>query len=197
MDLAEAMAPKSDQMNGDDLLTGPRTVTIKAVRIVGGQQPVHVSLEEFPRPWKPCKSMLRVMADRQLFGPDETQWPGHRVSLYRNADVMFGDDKAGGIRISHADSITKRTTIVITVSKGRKAPYVVEPLPDDAPSSPVLTETEVRIAALQTEWQSATPERKAAIQAEVADLRAGPVIDPGDIPTPDPADDATPAAGDE
>lgn len=190
MDLAEAMAPKSDQMNGDDLLVSPRTVTIKAVRIVGGEQPVVVDLVEFPRPWKPSKSMLRVMADRSVWGPHESKWAGGRLTLFRNPEIKFGGDKVGGIRISHISGITKKTTVVITVSKGRKGPYVVDPLPDSAPTSPpVAEETVARLAELRAEWKTAEPERRKVIEAEVNALSADPP-DPGDIPTPDPSEEA-------
>lgn len=176
MDLAEAMAPKSDQMNGDDLLTAPRTVTIKKVRITGGaQQPVSIDLEEFPRPWKPSKSMLRVMADRTIWGPDETKWAGGRLTLFRNPDVRFGDEKVGGIRISHVSGITKRTTVSLTIAKGRKGPFTVEPLPDTAPTSPpVSEETVARLAELRAEWEGATEERRTEIRAEVAALERTP-----------------------
>ena len=168
MDLAEAMAPKSDQMNGDDLITGPRTVTIRAVRIVGGEQPVCVDLVEFPRPWKPSKSMLRVMADRSVWGPDESKWARGRLTLFRNPDVKFGPDKVGGIRISHISGITKKTGIPLTISKGRKAVFTVEPLPDTAPTSPPIDEeTVARLAELRAEWKTADRERRTIIEAEV------------------------------
>lgn len=171
MDLAEAMAPKSDQMNGDDLLTAPRTLTIKAVRIVGGEQPVSIDFEEFPRPWKPSKSMLRVLADRAVWGPDETKWAGHRLTLFRNPDVKFGADKVGGIRVSHVSGISKKTAVVITMTRGKKAPYVVEPLPESAPTSPpVAEETVARLAELRAEWKDATAERRTEIAAEVKAL---------------------------
>jgi hypothetical protein len=171
MDLAEAMAPKSDQMNGDDLITGPRTVTIKGVRIVGGEQPVCVDLVEFPRPWKPSKSMLRVLADRAIWGPDEKTWPGKRLTLFRDPTITFGPEKVGGIRISHVSGIPKKQTVVITKTRGKKMPYSVEPLTDSTPNSPpVDEETVARLAELRQEWKSADPERRKAIEAEVAEL---------------------------
>jgi hypothetical protein len=174
MDLAEAMAPKSDQMNGDDLLTAPRTVTIKAVRIVGGEQPVSVDLVEFPRPWKPSKSMLRVLASRDVWGPDETKWAGGRLTLFRDPGVKFGGDAVGGIRVSHVSGITQRTTVQITLTRGRKGPYTVEPLPASAPTSPPIDEdTVARVAELRAEWKTADDARKAEIESQVQQLQGG------------------------
>ncbi len=49
--------------------------------------------------------------------------------------------------------------VALTVTKGRRAPYVVEPL------------TETPIEKLTAEWHTADPERRKAIEAEVATLR--------------------------
>ncbi|MEC4833257.1 PD-(D/E)XK nuclease-like domain-containing protein [Mycobacteroides chelonae] len=63
MDISETIVPKSDQLNAEDLLVGPKTVTIKGVSRGDADQPVKVALVEFGdgRPFKPCKSMRRVM----------------------------------------------------------------------------------------------------------------------------------------
>ncbi len=171
MDLAEATAPKSDQLNADDLLVAPKTVTIKAVRIVGGEQPVCIDLEEFPRPWKPAKTMLRVLMDAKVWGPDETKWAGRRVTLFREPNVKFGGVALGGIRVSHVEGIDQPVTVQVTVTKGKKGPYPVEPLASSTPSSQPVSETQLRIAELTAEWHNADESRKAEIQVEVEALR--------------------------
>jgi hypothetical protein len=61
--------------------------------------------------------------------------------------------------------------VALTVTRGKRAPYVVEPLPDAAPTSPpVDEETVARLAELRQEWKGADPERRKAIEAEVAEL---------------------------
>ncbi|QFP96667.1 hypothetical protein PP512_gp52 [Gordonia phage Denise] len=42
MDLSETIAPKSDQLNAEDLLTGPRIVTVTEVRRGSAEQPVEI-----------------------------------------------------------------------------------------------------------------------------------------------------------
>jgi hypothetical protein len=45
-DMSPVIVPKSDQINADDLISGPMTVTIKDVQITGGtEQPVSIALE--------------------------------------------------------------------------------------------------------------------------------------------------------
>lgn len=131
MGIADTIAPRSDQMNADDLLAGPRTFTITAVRVhEGGEQPVEVVLAEFPadRPWKPGKSMRRVLV--ALWGDDEQAYVGRRLTLYNDPDITFGPDKTGGIRISHASHIAGRKTMPLTVKRGSRKPFVVDKLPD-------------------------------------------------------------------
>lgn len=175
LDLTDSVVPKSDQINADDLITGPRTFTVTEVRKTGNEeQPVAIYLAEFPRsrPYKPNKSMLRVLID--CWGPDGEVFAGRRFTLYRDPSVRFGKDNPGGIRISHVSHIDGPRKVNLTVTRGKRAPYAVDPLPADAPSSPPVSEEEVaRIADLRAEWKTADPERQAEIQAEVARLQGG------------------------
>jgi hypothetical protein len=44
-DMSSVIVPKSDQINSDDLISGPVTVTIRDVEISGGtEQPVSIAL---------------------------------------------------------------------------------------------------------------------------------------------------------
>lgn len=130
LDLTDTIAPRSDQMNADDLMAGPRTFTVREVRKSGStDQPVDVHLVEFPegRPFKPSKSMRRVMV--AAWGKDAGAYAGRRMTLYRDPTVRFGGAEVGGIRISHLDGIDKPMTLALTVTRGKRAPYVVQPLP--------------------------------------------------------------------
>ncbi len=130
LDMTESIAPRSDQMNADDLMSGPRTFTIREVRKASSsEQPVDVHLVEFPegRPFKPSKSMRRVMV--AAWGKDASGYAGHRLTLYRDPTVRFGGQDVGGIRISHMDGLDKPMTLALTVTRGKRAPYVVQPLP--------------------------------------------------------------------
>lgn len=118
---------KSDQLNSDDLLAGPRTITITAVRGVDGDQPVAVSFEgDGGKPFKPCKTVRRVMV--HCWGDEAKQYVGRRMTLYRDPEVAFGGMKVGGIRVSHMSHIDRPMVIPLLVTRGKKAPYKVEPL---------------------------------------------------------------------
>lgn len=129
MDMTESIAPKSDQLNAEDLLTGPRTFTVAEVRKGSAEQPVDVHLVEFPgRPFKPSKTVRRILVS--AWGADASTYAGRRMTLYRDPAVRFGGMDVGGIRVSHLSHITKPMTLVLAVSKGKRAPYVVKPLAD-------------------------------------------------------------------
>ena len=147
LDLAAAAAPRSDQLNADDLIGGPRIVTITEVRRGNSEQPVEIVTEEFgpSRPYKPGKSMIRVLL--ATWGPEAQTYTGRKLMLYRDPEITFGRDKVGGIRISAMSHIDKRMSIPLTVTRGRRAPFVVEPLavePDPSPPT-LLTDDEVDI----------------------------------------------------
>lgn len=129
MDMTESIAPKSDQLNAEDLLTGPRTFTVAEVRKGSAEQPFDFHLIEMPgRPFRPSKTVRRIMV--HAWGKDAAEYAGKRLTLYRDPAVRFGGMDVGGIRVSHMSHITKPFTLVLAVSKGKRAPYVVKPLTD-------------------------------------------------------------------
>ena len=140
MDLSDTIIPRSDQLNAEDLLSGPRTVTIREVRKSNSaEQPVEILLAEFPegRPFKPSKTVRRIIV--AAWGAEAENYTGHRLTLYRDPSVKFGGLDVGGIRISHMSHIDKPLTIALTVTRGKRAPYRVEPLPANAPTSPAVS----------------------------------------------------------
>jgi len=127
MDLTESIAPKSDQQNYDDYLAGPRTVTITAVHVVQGEQPVVVELAEYPgRPFKPNKSMRRVLA--KAWGPDSDVWVGRGLTLFGNPSVSYGGKAVGGIEIAAMSHIDKAFTLPKRVSQKKSVPHHVDVL---------------------------------------------------------------------
>lgn len=129
-DLSTTIAPKSDQLNADDLIAGPRTITITSVRGCDDpDQPVAVHFEgDNKKPYKPCKSMRRVMV--HCWGADGNTYPGRRMTLYRDESVQFGGIKVGGIRISHMSHIDRETVLALTATRAKRTPYTVKPLQD-------------------------------------------------------------------
>lgn len=159
MDISDTLAPNSDQLDAIDLLGQPRTFTITKVSKGNAEQPVQIALAEFPRVWRPGKSMRRVLA--ACWGTDASTWEGRRVTLYCDESVRFGNDVVGGTRISHLSHIDKPKAIPLLVSRGKSATFKVQPLPELS-----------RVDQLRTEYRTATPGRQEEIKAEVATLTA-------------------------
>ncbi len=160
MDLSDTIVPRSDQINADDLLPGPRTVTIIDVKPGAAEQPVDVILAETPgRAYRPSKSMRRVMV--AAWGIESTAWVGKRLTIYCDPEITFGRDKVGGIRISHLSGIAKPLKVALTVTRGKRSTCVVDPLPDALTPAVVVTLADVADcttdAELQAMWKATTP----------------------------------------
>lgn len=168
MDITNALAPKSDQLDAVDLLGSPPQVfTITDVKENNVEQPVNIRLAEFPRVWRPSKGMLRVMA--HCWGKKTEVWVGRKVELYTDPDVKFGPDKVGGIRIRRLSHIDGRTSVPMIISRGKSGSWNVDLLPD----APAPDPNAARLAELRKEWKHATPERRAEITAESEALQGG------------------------
>ena len=141
MDISDTLAPTSDQLDAVDLLGGPRTFTIAKVSRGNAEQPVQLHLAEFPRPWRPGKSMRRVLVD--AWGKDSAVYAGRRLTLYRDPEVRFGADKVGGIKISHLSHIDRGFSLALTETRGKRKPHAVEPLPDVAPARHAPTREDI------------------------------------------------------
>lgn len=141
MDLSHTIVPKSDQLNADDLISGPIVITITGVQDVGGDQPIVINYNgDNGRPYKPGKSMRRVMI--AMWGANGNDWVGQSLELYNDPNVRFGGQNVGGIRISKATGISKTMNIMLTVTRAKRAPYTVTPLIIESavPAQEVLTD---------------------------------------------------------
>lgn len=129
-DMSKVIAPKSDQLNSDDLVSGPRTIRVTGVDIKAGEQPISVHFEgDNGKPWKPCKTTARLMV--AAWGPDASQYKGRSLTLYRDPTVKWAGMEVGGIRISHMSHIDADMVYAATVTKGKRAPIRVKPLKAD------------------------------------------------------------------
>lgn len=142
-DLRSTIIPRSDQLNSEQLLSGPMIITVSDVRVGGGEeQPVSIFYEADPgRPFKPCKTMRKVLI--LAWGPDGTQWIGKSMELYCDPTVKFGGEVVGGIRISRLSDIPRDIKVSLTATKGRKAMHEIRPLT----ASPELTKVLAAITA--------------------------------------------------
>lgn len=186
MDITKTTEPKSDQINYDDVATRTVTVTVTEVKAGSKEQPVDVHLVEFPgRPFRPSKSMRRVLI--AAWGPEASNYVGRRMILYGDPTVKFGGIEVGGIRISHLSDIPEALSVGLTVTRGKRAPFIVQPLDGDVSGRDWLAELAVTgddkeaVAALGTAAKNlhATAGVLAAIRVQYKRVAALPkVVDP-------------------
>ena len=129
-DLRATVVPKSDQLNAEQLLSGPMTVRITDIRIGNSEeQPVIIHYEnDSGRPYKPCKTMRKVLI--LAWGEDGTKWIGRSMTLYNEQSVKFGGMEVGGIRISHLSDIPRDMQVSLTSTKGKKSAHFIRLMPD-------------------------------------------------------------------
>ena len=145
--ISDLCVAKSDQLNADDLVGGPIVVVITGVQRTGAaDQPLAVHIDG-RQPWKPCKSMRRVLV--HAWGPDATKYVGRSVRLFRDETVKWGGEAVGGIRVSGLSHIAKPLELALTTKKGTKAKFRVDVLrPSEPPKEPPVPE-QADIAALR------------------------------------------------
>lgn len=158
MDLSESIASKSDQMDYQDFLGGDKLVTVKEVRKgPSAEQPVEVVVAEFDRPWRPAKSVRRVLV--AAWGTDSTKYIGGQVLLFGDPTVKWAGKPVGGIRIKAMSGLDKPLTVMLTETRGKRAPFTVQPLPDAPVQSPYTPSQDF----LKLMGDASTPDEKNAI----------------------------------
>lgn len=170
---------KTDQLNYEDFLGGvTRTVTIAGVRKGTKEQQYDIAIEGDQRVWRPAVTVLKQLVE--AWGDDATKWVGRRATLYGDPDVMFGREKVGGIRVSHLSHIDGPLTVRLTVTRGKRAVFTVQPLPDaPAPQQASPEPTAEQVAActsvddLRAMWNVSGPEMRALIEARRDELQGG------------------------
>lgn len=127
-DLSKTILAKSDQMNADDLAV-PITIKITGVRVTEGDQPTSINFEgDNGKPYKPCKSMRRVLV--RAWGANSQDYIGRYIALFNEPTVKWGGQEVGGIRISGVSHIDRDFAMPLTITRGQKKPFAVKKLQD-------------------------------------------------------------------
>lgn len=168
-DLTSTIEARSDQLNADDLMGGPRTVTITKVsaNTSSTEQPIAINYEgDNKKPFFPCKTVRRLLVS--VWGSNGADYVGRSMTLYRDPSVKWGGLEVGGIRVSHVSNIDTPITIALTATRGSKKPFTVRPLVIEARQTDPVTEYGKILAAnlksmtfteLGEWWQSTEPMR--------------------------------------
>lgn len=126
LSLRDTIIPKSDQLNADSLLAGPITVTVTDVRRGTSEQPIDILITGGHQPWKPCKSMRRILIS--AWGENGKAWIGKSMTLYCEPSVKFGGVAVGGIRVSALSHIESDLAISLTTTRGKRTPHLIKKL---------------------------------------------------------------------
>lgn len=159
-DVSDTIVAKSDQLNADDLVGGPITVTIAGVKRVNEDQPIAIQISGGHQPFKPCKTMRRALVF--AWGKDSTQWVGRSLCLVRDPTVKWAGEAVGGIRIQAMSHIASRLELSLAVSKGKKAKVVIEKLAaTESKTSPQPAENALTASfnAMKAKWKSRREDR--------------------------------------
>lgn len=151
-DLSDTIVAKSDQLNSDDLLSGPIVVTITGVRRSADEQPVVVDITGGFKPWKPCKTTRRVLV--HAWGKDGSQWVGKTLKLYRDPSVKWAGEAVGGIRIAAMSHIHKSFEIALAESRKSKKKTTIEKL-EPQQQQPSQQKPALDVAGMFAAWKAA------------------------------------------
>lgn len=166
--LRDTIVPKSDQLNSEQLLYGPLTITVTSVARGSDDQPIIVHYRnENGRPYKPCKSMRKVLIF--AWGEDGNQWVGRSMTLFNDLSVKWAGVAVGGIRISHMTHIEREISLSLTATRGKKEPFVIKILKPTADE--VLEKTrawfmkksKIGLGAIVDAWAQTPDDIKAAL----------------------------------
>lgn len=136
-DISDTIVASSQQLNAEDLIAGPITVTITGVKRSASEQPVSVDISGGHKPWFPCKTMRRLLIMAWPDGAkkeggetryDPTCWVGRSVTLIRDPNVRWAGELVGGIRVSALSHIKAKFEVALAESKKKKKLVTVERL---------------------------------------------------------------------
>ncbi len=139
--LRDTIVPKGDQLNSEELQGTTKVIRVTSVkRNASKEQPISIEYAGMDgRPYKPCKSMRRVLI--AAWSDDGREWAGRSMKLYCDPEVKFGGVKVGGIRISQLSHMEKEMKIMLTATRGKKdesritrlTPYPADEFATNAP----------------------------------------------------------------
>lgn len=136
--LADTIIAKSDRLNGEDLILSNKIITISKVRKYAekGENKFDVHYHgEDGRPWKPCKTMRKIMV--ALWGDNPEPYIGRQIELYYDPSVVYAGEEVGGVRIKAMSDLAGTSKVSVTVRKGQKKVFTIEKLqPQQKPDYP-------------------------------------------------------------
>jgi hypothetical protein len=125
MRFEDTIKAKSDQLNAVDIIDNT-VLKITGVKIIAGDQPVSIFYEgDNGKPYKPCLSMRRVIAE--AWGTDEANFAGKSLQVYNDKDVIWAGEAVGGVRIKAMSHIDKKgIEVIIALNRKKRIKIKIE-----------------------------------------------------------------------
>ena len=192
IDMTPFIESKSDQLNADDLIgEEKKLLKITDVKASQTEQPVSIFYEGCNgKPWKPCKTMRRVLV--HCWGRYAEAYVGRSLTVYRDPDVVYGGVKVGGIRIGAMSHIKTEQVVAVAKNDKKKAILTIKPLSVEPESpaidlAPLLQEgkasAEQGMAAWTAWGKSLTPLQRTAVKPYLAEQKA--IAEKAEVPDQD------------
>lgn len=140
MNIREFVKIKSDRLNYEDFIMGPKDFTIVrlAKKIDQGKPRLLIFFDGYEStPYWPSLGMVKCLSSPDGWGEAEfPQWIGRRMRLFGEPTVVFAGKEMGGIQISAISHIKGEYTTKITLRRGLRIDFTIEPLATTTVSKP-------------------------------------------------------------
>ena len=167
-------APRSDQLNYEDFLGGPRDFTIERIEDGSATAPYDIYFVGEPRAWRPPVTVLRML-QRAWDTDRRADWVGRRVRLFGDDTVKIGPNRIGGVRVSHVSHIDEPVPVLLSEKRGSRKVHTVDPLPDAPAPEPAPTADAIACCTdLQqiTRWGNDFPDLRDQLRERIAEIKA-------------------------
>ena len=158
LDLSPTIISKSDQLNADDLISGPIIIKITRVASTSAEQPIAICYEGGEKkPFLPCKTVRRILV--AAWGKNGESYVGKSMQIHRDPTVMYAGVQVGGIRVSKLSDISEELQVAVRITRGKMAVVKIAPLVVENPKSEnfnfINIDGEVINCSTQAEWFTA------------------------------------------
>ena len=107
------------------------------------------------------------------WGKYKDQWVGKSMMVYCDPEVMWAGKAQGGIRISHVSGIDKPISLMLAVTRGRKAMFTLLPLETADHSKLIADYIAADENAKAVMWKTLNPQQCAAIKEAFDNQKKG------------------------
>ncbi len=132
MNIREFVKIKSDRLNYEDFIMGPKEFTIARLgkKVDQGTPRLLIFFEGYEStPYWPSLGMRKCLSNPDGWGEAPfSEWIGRRMTLFGEPTVVYAGKEMGGIQISHISHIKSEYTTKITLRRGLRIDFTIEPL---------------------------------------------------------------------